>query len=90
VKLTLEEWRPIEDHLGQLDQQMADLLTAHHDAVQRLAELPGLGVDSPQQIIAEVGGTAATYPHPNASSHGWARAPAPSKARTRTTITAVP
>ena len=36
-----------------------DLLTAHHDAVQRI---PGLGVDSAQQIIAEVGATAATFP----------------------------
>ena len=48
LTLTLEELRLIEDHLGQLDQQMADLLTAHHDAVQRLAEVPGLGVDSAQ------------------------------------------
>ena len=62
LTLTLEELRLIEDHLGQLDQQMADLLTAHHDAVQRLAEVPGLGVDSAQQIIAEVGATAATFP----------------------------
>ena len=53
-----------EDHLSQLDQQMADLLAAHHDAVQRLAEVPGLGVDSAQQIIAEVGATAATFPSP--------------------------
>jgi transposase len=30
--------------------------------VQRLAEVPGLGVDSAQQIIAEVGATAATFP----------------------------
>jgi transposase len=58
LKLTLEELRVIEDHLGQLDQQMADLLAAHHDAVQHLAEIPGLGVDSAQQIIAEVGATA--------------------------------
>jgi transposase len=64
LKLTLEELRVIEDHLGQLDQQMADLLAAHHDAVQRLAEVPGLGVDSAQQIIAEVGATAATFPSP--------------------------
>jgi transposase len=64
LKLTLEELRVIEDHLGQLDQQMADLLAAHHDAVQRLAEIPGLGVDSAQQIIAEVGATAATFPSP--------------------------
>ena len=64
LKLTLEELRVIEDRLGQLDQQMADLLAAHHDAVQRLAEVPGLGVDSAQQIIAEVGATAATFPSP--------------------------
>ena len=31
-------------------------------AVQRLAEVPGLGVDSAQQIIAEVGSAAATFP----------------------------
>jgi transposase len=30
--------------------------------VKRLAEVPGLGVDSAQQIIAEVGPTAATFP----------------------------
>jgi transposase len=65
----------IEDHLGQLDQQMADLLAAHHDAGQRLAEVPGLGVDSAQQIIAEVGATAATFPHRNISPRGWAPAP---------------
>ncbi|HMF60864.1 MAG TPA: transposase, partial [Vicinamibacterales bacterium] len=59
-----EELRVIEDHLGQLDQQMADLLAEHHTAVQRLAEVPGLGVDSAQQIIAEVGATAATFPSP--------------------------
>ena len=48
VKLTLDELRVIEDHLAQLDQQMADLLCQHHDAVHRLAEVPGLGVDSAQ------------------------------------------
>src|SRR5918995_2939739 len=40
VKLTLEELRLIEEHLGQLDQQMAALLSHHHDAVHRLAEVP--------------------------------------------------
>jgi transposase len=30
--------------------------------VQRLAEVPGLGVDSAQQVIAEVGAKAATFP----------------------------
>jgi transposase len=62
VKLTLDELRLIEDHLAQLDQQMAQLLAHHHDAVQRLAEVPGLGADSAQQIIAEVGASAAAFP----------------------------
>jgi transposase len=40
----------------------ASLLSRHHDAVVHLAEIPGLGVDSAQQIIAEVGAGAATFP----------------------------
>jgi len=62
VKLALEELRLIDDQIGRLDREMASLLGEHQDAVQRLAEVPGLGVDSAQQIIAEVGPTAATFP----------------------------
>jgi len=62
LKLALEELRLIEQQIAQLDQEMATLLTHHQDAVQRLAEVPGLGVDSAHQIIAEVGATAATFP----------------------------
>jgi len=64
LKLTLDELRQIEDHIAQLDHEMAGLLSQHQDSVQRLAEVPGLGVDSAQQIIAEVGATAATFPSP--------------------------
>ena len=62
LKMALEELRLIEEQMGQLDQEMARLLSQHQDAVERLAEVPGLGVDSAQQIIAEVGPTAATFP----------------------------
>src|SRR5438128_4331332 len=62
LKMALEELRLIEEQIGQLDQEMARLLSHNQDAVQRLAEVPGLGVDSAQQIIAEVGATAATFP----------------------------
>jgi len=62
LKLALEELRLIDDQIGRLDREMASLLGEHQDAVQRLAEVPGLGVDSAQQIIAEVGPTAATFP----------------------------
>jgi transposase len=61
LKMMLEELRLIDNQIGQLDQEMANLLSQHQDAVQRLAEVPGLGVDSAQQIIAEVGATAATF-----------------------------
>jgi transposase len=62
LKMFLEELQLIEQQIGQLDQEMATLLSQHQEAVQRLAEIPGLGVDSAQQIIAEVGATAATFP----------------------------
>ena len=62
LKMALEELRLIDEQIGQLDQEMASLLSQHQDAVERLAEVPGLGVDSAQQIIAEVGPTAATFP----------------------------
>jgi transposase len=61
VKMALEELQLIEQQIGQLDQEIAGLLRQHQDAVERLAEVPGLGVDSAQQIIAEVGATAATF-----------------------------
>src|SRR5689334_6468793 len=59
VKLALEELQLIEQQSAQLDQEMAILLRQHQEAVQRLAEVPGLGVDSAHQIIAEVGSRAA-------------------------------
>ena len=62
LKMTLEQLQFLEQQISQLDQEMASLLSQHQDAVQRLAEVPGLGVDSAQQIIAEVGPTAATFP----------------------------
>jgi transposase len=64
LKMMLEEVRLIDEQIATLDAEMAHLLTQHQDAVQRLAAVPGLGVDSAQQIIAEVGATAATFPSP--------------------------
>src|SRR6266566_3222207 len=58
----LEELQFIDQQISKLDQELASLLSRHHDAVVHLAEIPGLGVDSAQQIIAEVGATAATFP----------------------------
>ena len=62
LKMTLEQLQLLEQQIAQLDQELVTLLHPHQDAVQRLAEVPGFGVDSAQQIIAEIGPTAATFP----------------------------
>ena len=62
LKMVLEQLQFLEQQIGQLDKEMASLLSRHQNAVERLAEVPGLGVDSVQQIISEVGATAATFP----------------------------
>ena len=62
IKLTMEGLQFVEQQIGQLDREIASLLQRHQDAVERLAVVPGLGVDSAQQIIAEVGAKAATFP----------------------------
>src|SRR3989454_11377848 len=61
VKMALVDLELIEQQIGQLEQEIASLLRQHQDAVERLAVVPGLGVDSAQQIIAEVGAQAATF-----------------------------
>jgi len=54
----------IETQIEILDRRTAAALAAYHDAVQRLAEVPGFGLDSAHQIIAEVGPAAASFPSP--------------------------
>src|SRR5258708_1551257 len=61
LKMTLEQLRFLEEQIEQLEKECAGLLRAQRDAVERLAEVPGLGVDSAQQIIAEVGADAANF-----------------------------
>jgi transposase len=62
IRMVLDEVASIDKRIEQLNQEMANLLRPHEDQVKRLAEVPGLGVDSAQQVIAEVGATAATFP----------------------------
>jgi transposase len=61
LAMILQELELLDRHIHKLNQEMATLLEAHQDAVKRLAEVPGLGVDSAQQIVAEIGAKAATF-----------------------------
>jgi transposase len=51
-----------EKFIEELDQELAASLKPHGNSVERLAAVPGLGVDSAQQIIAEVGPKAEKFP----------------------------
>jgi transposase len=70
VRLALDDLPLIEQQIGQLDQQIASLLREHQDAVQRLAEVPGLGVDSAQQALPKWVPRQPRLPPPRISSRG--------------------
>jgi transposase len=61
LKMALEELKLVEDQIEQLEREAFDLLKEHQDKVQRVAEVPGFGVDSALQMIAEVGPAAAAF-----------------------------
>lgn len=71
LKLFLERLEMLDRQIESLDKLVARELTQHADAVSRVAELPGFGADSAQQIIAEVGVDAETFPSACAFS-SWA------------------
>ena len=61
LALQLQRLQLIDQQMAQLHSMIAAAMKPHQDAVMRLAEVPGLGVDSAQQIIAEVGAQASTF-----------------------------
>jgi transposase len=62
LKLYLERVQLLDNQIGQLDQMAAKALKQHEDAVIRLAQAPGFGADSAQQVIGEVGADAKSFP----------------------------
>jgi transposase len=60
--LYLQRLDLIEAQIAEVEGMIAEAMKAHEDAVVRLSELPGLGVDSAQQIIAEIGSRAESFP----------------------------
>jgi len=62
LALQLERLQLIDTQMAKLNGMIAQAMKPHQEAVMRLAEVPGLGVDSAQQIIAEVGQQASTFP----------------------------
>ncbi len=61
LALYLERLQVIDAQIEELNQMIATAMKPHEDAVMRLAEVPGFGADSAQQIIAEVGPEASAF-----------------------------
>src|SRR5258708_12355984 len=62
--MALEELKLLEEQMEQLEREASHLLQDHQDAIQRVAEVPGFGVESATQMIAEVGAEASAFESP--------------------------
>jgi transposase len=65
LALYLERLAMLDRHIEQLEQLASQAMHAQRDAILRLAEVPGLGLESARQIVAGVGATAETFPSPD-------------------------
>jgi transposase len=61
LKLSMERLKLLDRQIESLDRMAVGALQKHADAVTRLAEVPGFGVDSAQQVIAEIGSDARAF-----------------------------
>jgi transposase len=59
--LYLDRYQLMAKQIDKLNGMIAEAMKRHQDAVLRLAEVPGFGADSAQQVIAEVGAQASTF-----------------------------
>jgi transposase len=59
--LYLERFQLIDAQIDKLNGMIAQAMKPHEEVVVRLAEVPGFGADSAQQVIAEVGTEARTF-----------------------------
>jgi transposase len=62
LQLFLDRLELLDKQIQSLDTLIARELKRHEAAVIRVAQIPGFGVDAAQQIIAEVGVDAETFP----------------------------
>lgn len=71
LSMHLERLQMIDRQMAELNLKIADSMKPSQAAVMRLADVPGFGADSAQQVIAEVGPKAAMFASP-ANLTAWA------------------
>lgn len=62
--LYLKHYQLIQQQIEQLHGMIGQAMEQHQQAVRRLAQVPGFGLNSAQQVIAEVGVQAGTFASP--------------------------
>jgi transposase len=58
----LDRVETIERQIAELDAELMAVLEPHQDVIRRLCAVPGIGISAAQQLIAEIGPTAAVFP----------------------------
>jgi transposase len=61
LEFYLKRYQLIQQQIEQLHGMLGQAMEQHQQAVKRLAEVPGFGVNSAQQVIAEVGVQAGSF-----------------------------
>jgi len=62
LRLFLDRLDLVERQMTELAKVIAEAMQAHQPAITRLSLVPGLGIDSAHQMIAELGSAAAAFP----------------------------
>src|SRR6516165_10656522 len=62
LTLYLQQLRLVDEQMEKLHRLIAQALKPYPEVVARLAEVPGFGPDSAQQVMAEVGVRASSFP----------------------------
>ena len=62
LRLFLERLKVFDEQIEDLEKMLAAQLHSHEQAVIRIAEIPGFGLSSAQQIIAEIGPDVSAFP----------------------------
>jgi transposase len=62
LRLYLNQVELIDEQINVLEREISEVMRPHEAAIVRLAEIPGLGADSAQQIIAVMGPEASAFP----------------------------
>jgi transposase len=64
LQMFLDRLSVFDQQIVGLEKMAAEQLRKHEEAVLRIAEVPGFGVNSAQQLIAEIGPEVSNFPSP--------------------------